>query len=90
MYQCLKPPPIITNYHKKNQTLSDTTEKIGQQNVRSRIFNFITQLKKNQIEKCKNLKIQSLRNFNFKPAPLIKHSVQKNESSSNNNLLPQK
>ena len=37
----------------KNQTLSDTTEKIGQQNVRSRIFNFITQLKKDQIESAK-------------------------------------
>ena len=85
-----KTAPHNNELSQKNQTLSDTTEKIGQQNVRSRIFSFITQLKKDQIEKGKSLKIQSLRNFNFKPAPLINHSVQKNESSSNNNLLPYK
>ena len=49
-----KTAPHNNELSQKNQTLSDTTEKIGQQNVRSRIFNFITQPKKNQIEKCKN------------------------------------
>ena len=49
-----KTAPHNNELSQKNQTLSDTTEMIGEQNVRSRIFNFITQLKKNQIEKCKN------------------------------------
>ena len=50
----IKNAPHNNEMSQKNQTLSDTTVKIGQQNVRSRIFNSITQLKKNQLEKCKN------------------------------------
>ena len=49
-----KTAPHNNELSQKHQTLSNTTEKIGKQNVRSRIFSFITQLKKNRIEKCKN------------------------------------
>ena len=49
-----KNAPHNKELSQKNQTLSDTTKNIGQQNVRSRIFIFITQLKKNQLEKRKN------------------------------------